>query len=122
MNVEELRALALSYRAVEESFPFDADTLVFKVLGKIFLMVALEKTPVFFNFKALPENGIRYRELYPAVSPGYHSNKKHWNSLILDGSVPDETIRQMVKDSYDLIVKTLPKYKQSELKEDESNH
>lgn len=117
MNVEELRELSLSYKGVEESFPFDADTLVFKVMGKIFLMVALEKTPVFFNFKAIPEDGLRYRERYPAITPGYHSNKDHWNSLSLDGSIPQDVIRDLVRDSYNLIVASLPKYKQRELSE-----
>ncbi len=115
MNVEELRDLALSFPAVEECFPFDEDTLVFKVMGKIFLMVALEKSPVFFNFKARPEDGLKYRERYPAITPGYHSDKRHWNSLQLDGSIPSEETARFIKDSYDLIVASLPKYKQKEL-------
>lgn len=119
MHIEELRDFALSFKAVEESFPFDEHTLVFKVMNKIFLMASLDEQPQRFNFKALPELGQKYREDYHSVIPGYHSNKKHWNTVSLDGTVGEEVLRQWIANSYQLIVSSLPKYKQKQLLEDE---
>ncbi len=112
MDVEQLRDYCLSLKAVEESFPFNETTLVFKAMGKIFIMVGLDSQPVRFNFKAKPELGLEYRERYPSVIPGYHSDKRHWNTVSLDGSVPSEELVKWVLDSYHLIISSLPKYKQ----------
>lgn len=117
MNIEELRDFALALKATSESFPFDESTLVFKVMNKMFLLCSLESNPVRFNFKALPEDGLRYREQYPAVIPGYHSNKKHWNTVSLDGSIERQQLQKFILDSYQLVVSGLPKYQQKELAE-----
>ncbi len=122
MNIEELRNLCLSLKATDESFPFDDKTLVFKVMNKMFILCSLESNPLRFNFKALPEDGIAYRESYPAVIPGYHSDKKHWNTVSLDGSVPTEILEKFILDSYNLVVSSLPKYKQKELREDDTQY
>ncbi len=108
MNIEEFREYCLSKNGVSESFPFDETTLVFKVLGKIF---ALTDTMDQFsmNLKCNPEKAIELRERYPAVIPGYHMNKKHWNTVNIDGSVSDDLIYKWIDDSYELIVRKLPK-------------
>lgn len=114
MNIEDLREYCLSKNGVTESFPFDETTLVFKVMGKMF---ALTDTCDQFsvNLKCDPEKAIELRELYPAVIPGYHMNKKHWNTVNIDGSISDDLIYQWIDDSYDLIVKKLPKIIREEL-------
>lgn len=117
MDVEFLRDYALSFKGVTESFPFDEHTLVFKVMNKIFIMVSLERQPQRFNFKADPEDCMAYREKYPAVIPGYYSHKKYWNTVSLDGSVPQEELMQWVSDSYNMVVASLPKYVQKQLAE-----
>ena len=108
MNIEEFREYCLSKKGVSESFPFDETTLVFKVVGKIF---ALTDTMDQFsmNLKCNPEKAIELRERHPAVIPGYHMNKKHWNTVIVDGSVSDDLIYKWIDDSYELIVRKLPK-------------
>lgn len=115
MNVESLRNLALNLPGTNESFPFDNDTLVFKVLTKMFLLVSLEKQPLQFNFKARPEDNLAYRESYPAVRPGYHSNKMHWSTVTVDGSIPEREIEEWIKNSYDLVVAKLTKKQQASL-------
>ena len=122
MNIEELRLFCLALKATDESFPFDDKTLVFKVMNKMFLLCSLEAQPLRFNFKAKPEDGISYREDYPSVIPGYHSDKKHWNTVSLDGSVPREILEKFVLDSYYLVVAGLPKYKQKELRDNDTQH
>ena len=108
MNIETLREYCLSKKAAEEGFPFGEDTLVFKVKGKIFLLVSLGSNPLQFNAKCEPEKAIELREQYDAVQPGYHMNKKHWNTVILNGQIPVKKIREMIDDSYDLVVRSLP--------------
>lgn len=105
MNVEELRDYALSLKNVTEGFPFGEETLVFKVNEKIFLLVSLESLPLQFNVKCNPEIAIELREKYPCVLPGYHMNKKHWNTVIIDGSLTKDRLMKMVKDSYLLVAK-----------------
>lgn len=117
MNIEELRAYALSLPATTEGFPFDNETLVFKVAGKMFLLMSLERQPLSFNFKARPENGLKLREKYPAVTAGYHMDKKHWNTAVIDGSIPEREIKEWIDTSYHLIVESLPKYKQQEIRD-----
>ncbi|TNF28586.1 MAG: MmcQ/YjbR family DNA-binding protein [Bacteroidetes bacterium] len=116
MNIEELRECCLNLKGVEESFPFDEETLVFKVMGKIFCLAGLENNPVQFNVKCSPETAIELRERFSGVRPGYHMNKKHWNTIAFDGSITDEQARQWVLDSYRLIVESLPRKAQEELK------
>ena len=99
MNIEELRDFALSLEDVEEGFPFGEDTLVFKTNNKIFLLVSLSAVPLQFNVKCDPEKALELREKYPSVIPGYHMNKKHWNTVIVEGSVPREELKEFIKDS-----------------------
>jgi predicted DNA-binding protein (MmcQ/YjbR family) len=106
MTAENLREFCLSLKAVTESFPFDDDTLVFKVMGKIFALTSLADKTI--NLKCDPENAITLREQYPSVAPGYHMNKKYWNTVQLDGSIPDKLIREWAMDSYRLVVEGLP--------------
>ncbi len=109
MDIEILREYCLSKKAVEEGFPFGEDTLVFKVAGKLFLLTGLNSNPLQFNVKCDPEKALELRERYYAVQPGYHMNKKHWNTVVADGSLSSALIKEMIDDSYNLIVKSLPK-------------
>jgi len=109
MDVETLRTYCLSKKAVTEDFPFGEDTLVFRVLNKIFLLVSLSSSPLQFNAKCDPDKATELREQYDAIIPGYHMNKKHWNTIILDGTLSGALIREMIDDSYNLIVQSLPK-------------
>jgi predicted DNA-binding protein (MmcQ/YjbR family) len=109
MDIEQLREYCLSKKEVTEGFPFSDDTLVFKVKGKIFLITSLNKQKLQFNVKSDPEKAIELREEYDAIQPGYHMNKKLWNTVIVDGSIPLKLITRMIDDSYFLIAKTLPK-------------
>jgi predicted DNA-binding protein (MmcQ/YjbR family) len=108
MDIETLRSYCLSKKEVTEGFPFGETTLVFKVKGKIFLLVSLEESPLRFNAKSDPDKALEWREAYESVIPGYHMNKKHWNTVILDGRVPSKQVREMIDDSYTLIVASLP--------------
>ena len=114
MNIEELREYCLGLKAVTESFPFDETTLVFKVMNKIFCLLGLDDTRV--SLKNDPEKNVELRAHYPAIIPGYHLNKQHWNTIELDGTVPVVIMKEMIDESYDLIVKSLPKKKQEEFK------
>ena len=106
MNVEELRDYVLQKPNVTEGFPFGEDTLVFKVNLKIFLLVSLSSSTLQFNVKADPGKAIELREEYPeSILPGYHMNKKHWNTIIVDGRLSKKLILQMIDDSYKLVAK-----------------
>jgi predicted DNA-binding protein (MmcQ/YjbR family) len=102
MNIESLRQYCVKKQGVTESFPFGEDTLVFKVSGKIFALVNLNGE-LSINLKCDPVTAIELRERYSAVTPGYHMNKQHWNTILLDGSVPDKDIQTWIDHSYDLI-------------------
>lgn len=102
MNIEELREYCLSKEAVTESFPFDEDTLVFKVHGKIFLLTSLSP-PLSMNVKCDPELAIGLRETYAWVLPGYHMNKKHWNTVLIDERSDDRLLREWIDHSYVLV-------------------
>ena len=102
MNIEELREFCLSLPGSGEDFPFDETTLAFKVGGKIFVLTDLEG-PLSVNLKCNPEKAIELREHYPSVKPGYHMNKKHWNTITVDGSVNDEMLKSWISDSYELV-------------------
>ena len=114
MNIEELREYCISKKGVTEGFPFDEFTLVFKVSGKMFALTDLVDA-FSVNLKCDPEKAIELREQYPSVIPGYHMNKQHWNTILIDGSVNDVILKEWIDDSYDLIVKSLPKKQQQEL-------
>jgi len=108
MNIEEIRIYCLSKKQTTEGFPFGDDTLVFKVKGKMFALMNLEGE-LRMNLKCDPEEAIRLREKHDAVIPGYHMNKKLWNTVIADGSITDQLIKKWIDDSYKLVVSKLPK-------------
>ncbi|MDP4189558.1 MAG: MmcQ/YjbR family DNA-binding protein [Bacteroidota bacterium] len=108
MNIETLRDYCISKPGVTECFPFDQTTLVFKVKNKMFLLTDLEP-PLSINIKCDPELAIELREQYPSVLPGYHMNKKYWNTVNIDGSLPDKLICQWIDQSYDLVLRGIPK-------------
>jgi predicted DNA-binding protein (MmcQ/YjbR family) len=108
MDASELRDHCLSLRGSTETFPFGAETSVFKVAGKIFAITALGRQPLQVSLKCDPLLAEQLREAHPAVRPGYHLNKRHWNTVTIDGSVPHQMLEDMVEDSYDLVVSQLP--------------
>jgi predicted DNA-binding protein (MmcQ/YjbR family) len=108
LNLESFRAYCLSRKGVTEELPFGPDTLVFKVMGKMFALTDITDFAS-INLKADPEKAIELRERYEAVIPGYHMNKKHWNTILLDGSVPEKLIKAWVDDSYELVAAGLTK-------------
>jgi predicted DNA-binding protein (MmcQ/YjbR family) len=108
MNPTELRSHCLSFTGSEETFPFGPQTSVFKVGGKMFALSRFDADTLRVSLKCEPALAQALRETHAAVIPGYHLNKKHWNTVILDGSLPEETIRDMVEDSYDIVVSNLP--------------
>ena len=107
MNSAELSDHCLSFTGSEETFPFGPRTSVFKVAGKMFALSQLESDPLSVSLKCEPALAEALREVHAAVIPGYHLNKRHWNTVILDGSLGEETIRDMIEDSYDLVVSKL---------------
>jgi predicted DNA-binding protein (MmcQ/YjbR family) len=116
VNIEQIREYCLKKKGITEEFPFDEETLVFKVMGKIFLLASLESVPLQINLKCDPEKAIELREEYDAVQPGYHMNKKHWNTVVLDGSVAALKIREWIDDSYNLVSAGLKKSDLKKLK------
>ncbi|MGQ1891772.1 MmcQ/YjbR family DNA-binding protein [Thermophagus sp. OGC60D27] len=114
MNIEELRNFCLSLPATSEDLPFDETALVFKVGRKMFVLTSLDG-PFWINLKCDPEKAIELRERYAAVKPGYHMNKRHWNTIEVDGSIPDDLLKQWIKESYDLVVKGMTRKEQKEI-------
>ncbi|MDT8346946.1 MAG: MmcQ/YjbR family DNA-binding protein [Flavobacteriaceae bacterium] len=118
MDILELRAYCLSNKATEEAMPFDQDTLVFKVLGKIFALTSLsdwEKGNPRINLKYDADAIESLREIYDFVLPGYHMNKKHWNTVAIVPELSDELLKAWIDRSYDLVVKSMPKKMQEQL-------
>ncbi|MES2131051.1 MAG: MmcQ/YjbR family DNA-binding protein [Bacteroidota bacterium] len=115
MNLEELRDYCIAKKGVEEAFPFDNETLVFKVMGKIFLLTGIASQPLQFNVKCDPEKAIELREKYSSVLPGYHMNKQHWNTVICDDSITKKLIKEWIDNSYLLIANSLSKKLKAEL-------
>jgi len=110
MNIEQLRAYCLSKQQVEETQPFGPENLVYKLGGKVFLITSLDYVEYLtFNVKCDPDMAIELRERYACVQPGYHMNKKHWNTIVIDGSVSTAQLKKWMDHSYDLILKSLPK-------------
>jgi predicted DNA-binding protein (MmcQ/YjbR family) len=109
MDVEYLQEYCLSKPGVEETLPFGPDTLVYKVSGKIFLLTGLNAEQLSFNVKCDPELALELREQFQCVLPGYHMNKKHWNTILVDGSVSTKQLKEWIDHSYDLILQSLPK-------------
>lgn len=116
MNIEKVREFCLSLKGAEESFPFDETTIVFKVMGKMFAYMGLEHREEGFmiSLKCDPEKAIELREKYGCVIPGYHSNKKYWNSIYIEEDMPDEELKYWIQHSVDEVIKKLPRKQQSE--------
>jgi predicted DNA-binding protein (MmcQ/YjbR family) len=115
MTPDELHAACLALNGAVETFPFNPETSVFKVEGKVFALSALDGVPLSVSLKCDPELAIRLRAEYEGITPGWHLNKKHWNTVLLDGSVPEKLVREMIEDSYDLVVAGLPRQTQLRL-------
>jgi predicted DNA-binding protein (MmcQ/YjbR family) len=103
MNIETLREYCLLKPAAEETLPFGPDTLVFKVGGKAFLLTGLDIEQLRFNVKCDPDKAVELREEFSCVLPGYHMNKKHWNTIVVDGSVSSKQLKEWIDDSYNLV-------------------
>ncbi|MFJ5786724.1 MmcQ/YjbR family DNA-binding protein [Streptomyces hydrogenans] len=108
MTPDRLRAFCLEFNDATEEFPFGPDTSVFKVAGKLFALSWLDGEPLRINLKCDPEDAVRLREEHPAITPAYHMNKRHWNTVEVAG-LPDRMVRELIEDSYDLVVAGLPK-------------
>jgi len=104
----------LKKKGVTESFPFDETALVFKLMGKMFVLLNLDEDPS-MNLKCDPEEALTLRESYEAVLPGYHMNKNHWNTILLNGSIPSSLLKKWIDDSYDLVMKKLPRSSKNQL-------
>src|SRR5216684_5347109 len=104
----ELRSICVGFPGSVETFPFGPDTSVFKVAAKMFALSRLATSPLRVSLKSEPPLAEQLRAAHPAVLPGYHLNKRHWNTVLIDGSIPEQTIRDMIEDSYDLVVSRLP--------------
>ena len=116
MFLEDIRNYCLQKKGVEEDLPFGPETLVYKVMGKLFLLTSIDHNgPLQFNVKCLPEKALALRADFPCVIPGYHMNKKHWNTIICDGFVADKIIYGWIDDSYNLIINSLTKKLKTEL-------
>jgi predicted DNA-binding protein (MmcQ/YjbR family) len=111
----ELRDHCLSFAGAEETFPFGPETSVFKVAGKMFALSQLAAESLRVSLKCEPELAAALREAHAAVIPGYHLNKRHWNTVVIDGSLPVEDIHEMIEDSYDLVVSKLPRARRQAL-------
>ena len=115
MELKALRKYLKNKKGCTEELPFGPEVLVYKVMGKMFALVAQEENPLRLNVKSDPELSEHLRRAYEAIQPAYHMNKKHWNSIILNGSVPEEQIRSFIDDSYNLVVKGLRKKERENL-------
>ena len=109
MNLEPIRTYLLKKKGTTEDHPFGPDALVFKVMGKMYALLAWEQTPLRITLKCNPDDALSLRDQYKAVQPGYYMNKRHWNTITLDGSIPDAEILEMIDDSYALVVRGLKK-------------
>jgi predicted DNA-binding protein (MmcQ/YjbR family) len=115
MHLEDTRAYCLQKKGVTEGFPFDGETLVFKVMGKMFALMALERKPPQINLKCDPDRALELREAYAGhILPGYHMSKVHWNTVHLE-SIPPQTVRELIDHSYALVTAKLTKKMRTEL-------
>jgi predicted DNA-binding protein (MmcQ/YjbR family) len=117
MNLETLTAYCAAKPGATSSFPFNEEALVFKVCGKMFALTNVKGTPLTITLKCEPERSHALREAYEAVKPGYHMNKEHWNTVTVDGSVPEEAVLSMIDHSYGLIVKSLKRADREQLEQ-----
>lgn len=114
MYLEEIRDYCLSKKGTEETFPFDQTTLVFKVFGKMYALIDVDEARS-INLKCDPERAEELREQYEGIIPGYHMSKKHWNTVLLDGSINRSLVMELIDHSYDLVYASLPKNLRNEL-------
>ena len=115
MDLESFREYCLKKPGATEGTPFGEDTLVFKVGGKMFALAALDEVPTTVNLKCDPDLALELRDRYEQVRPGYHMNKKHWNTIEIDSAIPEAELRKMIDHSYELVVKSLPKAMRAKL-------
>ena len=115
MNIEAFREYCISKKGATEELPFGPETLVFKVMGKIFAITSIENFTS-INLKCDPETAVALREEYTAIQPGFHMNKKHWNTILMNGTISDKTIFNWTDHSYELVVQSLTKKLKEELK------
>ena len=116
VRAEDLHRYTLSFPGSAETFPFGGETSVFKVAGKMFALSRLGEDPLRISLKCEPDVAEQLRQAHAAVLPGYHLNKRHWNTVIIDGSLPDQMIKDMIEDSYDLVVSKLSRAQQRALR------
>ena len=103
MDIESLHEFTMSLGEVEDCQPFGPDNLVYKINNKIFMLIATDESPLKFNVKCNPELAIELREQYSSVLPGYHMNKKHWNTIVIDGNIPTAKLKEFIQHSFDLV-------------------
>ncbi len=120
MELETLKGILLKMAGVTEEIPFGPEALVYKVMGKMFALVAWDESPMRISLKCDPERAIELRSVFEGVRGAYHFNKRHWNMVDLDGSVPIPEVLAMIEDSYDLVVKGLPRVKRDQLRSENS--
>ena len=116
MNLNELEKYLDAMPGSESGFPFGPEVKVYKVGGKMFALISLQDSPLRINLKCDPMDAQILREQFEAVIPGYHMNKEHWNTVVLDGTMAVDTVRLLIDQSYNLIYNSLPKYKQNQIK------
>jgi len=109
IKLEDLRKYCMSKKGAEEDFPFDFSTLTFKVCGKIFALTDINSEELSINLKCSPEHSVQLRSLYPQITPGYHMNKKHWNTILVDRNIPDKVVYLLIDESYELVLAGLKK-------------
>ncbi|MEZ4473324.1 MAG: MmcQ/YjbR family DNA-binding protein [bacterium] len=109
MDFEQVRRALAAMPGAEESFPFGPDVLVYKVCGRMFALLPLEGEPARVNLKCAPDRAMALRHAYPAITPGYHMDKRHWNTVLLDGTVPVDELRFLLQHSWDRVVEGLKK-------------
>ena len=115
MNIEDIREYCLAKKGVIEDFPFDEETLVYKVIGKMFALIPLERIPLQINLKCDPELAMELKEKYEAVQPGYHMSKKHWITVLIDGTLHDKLVFNWIDQSYNLVVAGMKKSDKNKL-------
>src|SRR5205809_7322371 len=116
MNLEQFREYCLRKPGAAEGTPFGDNVLVFKVAGKMFALATLDEIPTTVNLKCDPDLALELRDRYEQVRPGYHMNKKHWNTVEINLGIPDNETRKMIDHSYDLVVQSLPRANRSRVR------
>jgi len=117
MDLAEFREYCLTKPGASEETPFGPDVLVFKVRGKMFALAALEEVPTTVNLKCDPDLALELRDRYEQIQPGYHMNKKHWNTVEIESGIPDTEVREMIDHSYELVTQSLSKAERKKIKE-----